>query len=75
MVLALCRRQDALPAGFRQVGRKKPRKLSRGRFPLAARFGVTGIPAVFLLDQSGRVVAMNLRGEKLEAEVKRLLRL
>jgi hypothetical protein len=32
---------------------------------LAARFGVTGIPAAFLLDQSGDVVAMNLRGEKL----------
>lgn len=40
---------------------------------LASRFGVTTIPASLLLDRSGRVAAINLRGEKLASEVKRLL--
>lgn len=42
---------------------------------LASRFSVTTIPAMFLLDQEGRLVATDARGEKLEAEVKRLLRI
>jgi len=50
-------------------------KHNEGGNPLAKRFDVTAIPATFLLDQSGRVVAMNLRGEKLRVEVKRLLKL
>jgi thiol-disulfide isomerase/thioredoxin len=38
-------------------------------------YNIRGIPAMFLLDQNGRLVETNARGEKLEAEVKRLLRL
>lgn len=34
-----------------------------------------GIPAMFLLDQSGKIVTTTARGEKLGAEVKRLLKL
>lgn len=49
------------------------RKHNEGGNALAQRFAVTGIPASFLIDQSGHVVALNLKGEKLEAEVKRLL--
>jgi thiol-disulfide isomerase/thioredoxin len=41
---------------------------------LVARFAVNGIPAAFLLDQDGRIVSTNARGENLEAEVKRLLK-
>ena len=41
---------------------------------LAARFSIKSIPAMFLLDQQGRIVSTNARGEKLEAEVKRLLK-
>jgi thiol-disulfide isomerase/thioredoxin len=48
---------------------------NEGGNSLAARFAVTGIPGSFLLDQTGHVVALNLRGEKLEQEVKRLLKL
>jgi hypothetical protein len=51
------------------------RKHNEGGNLIAARFGVTSIPATFLIDQTGQVVAVNLRGEKLEAEVKRLLKL
>lgn len=40
---------------------------------IAVSYGITGIPAMFLLDQSGRLVATDARGEKLEVEVKRLL--
>ena len=41
--------------------------------PHVKRFAVTGIPAMFLLDRSGKVVSTNARGDKLGAEVKRLL--
>lgn len=51
------------------------RKHGEGGNALATRFAVTAIPASFLLDQAGRVVALNLKGEELEAEVKRLLKL
>lgn len=39
----------------------------------AVQFGIESIPAMFLLDQQGNVVSTEARGEKLEAEVKRLL--
>ena len=42
---------------------------------LSTRFGIRSIPAMFLLDQDGRVVSTNARGPALEAEVKRLLKL
>lgn len=41
--------------------------------PYGKQYGVRGIPAMFLLDQQGRVVSTNARGKKLEQEVKRLL--
>ncbi len=41
----------------------------------AVRYAINGIPAMFLLDQNGRVVSTNARGEALEREVKRLLKL
>jgi thiol-disulfide isomerase/thioredoxin len=40
-----------------------------------AQFGIEGIPAMFLLDQQGNIVATEARGPKLEAEIKRLLKL
>jgi thiol-disulfide isomerase/thioredoxin len=42
---------------------------------IAPRYQVWGIPAMFLLDQQGRIVAIDVRGPRLEAEVKRLLAL
>lgn len=50
-------------------------KHNEGGNLLAQRFAVTGIPATFLIDQTGQVVALNLKGEKLDAEVRRLLKL
>lgn len=41
----------------------------------AVQFGIDSIPAMFLLDQEGRIVATEARGPKLEAEIKRLLKL
>ena len=43
--------------------------------PYAKQYAITGIPAMFLLDQSGKIVTTTARGEKLETEVKRLLKL
>jgi thiol-disulfide isomerase/thioredoxin len=37
-----------------------------GNNPLARRYGINAIPATFLLDRRGRVVAENLRGSALE---------
>lgn len=41
--------------------------------PLVKKYTVSGIPAMFLLDQKGMLVSTNARGPKLEAEIKRLL--
>ena len=41
--------------------------------PLAAKYGVNAIPATYLLDGEGRIVAKNLRGPALEQELARLL--
>jgi thiol-disulfide isomerase/thioredoxin len=40
---------------------------------ISTRFGIGSIPAMLLIDQDGKLVATDARGEKLEAEVKRLL--
>ncbi len=40
---------------------------------ISTRFGIAGIPAMFLIDQTGKIVSTEARGPKLEAEVKRLL--
>lgn len=39
------------------------------------RFGITSVPQHFLLNQEGLLVSTDLRGKKLEPEVKRLLQL
>ncbi len=43
--------------------------------PLVATYTISGIPAMFLLDQQGMLVSTNARGEALGREVKRLLKL
>jgi thiol-disulfide isomerase/thioredoxin len=42
---------------------------------ISTRFDIGAIPAMFLLDQDGKVVSTEARGPKLEVEVKRLLKL
>jgi thiol-disulfide isomerase/thioredoxin len=42
---------------------------------ISTRFGIASIPAMFLIDQEGKIVSTDARGPKLEAEVKRLLKL
>jgi thiol-disulfide isomerase/thioredoxin len=42
---------------------------------ISTRYDIQAIPAMFLLDPDGKIVSTNARGEKLEAEVKRLLKL
>lgn len=41
--------------------------------PIAAQYGVKSIPATFILDATGTIVAKDLRGEELKAKVKELL--
>ncbi|HVJ80157.1 MAG TPA: TlpA disulfide reductase family protein [Planctomycetia bacterium] len=41
--------------------------------PLASKYKINSIPATFLLDQNGKVVKRNLRGEALEKAVKKML--
>jgi peroxiredoxin len=41
--------------------------------PIAAQYGVRAIPAAFLLDKEGNIIAKNLRGEALEEKVAELL--
>ncbi|MEO0416117.1 MAG: TlpA disulfide reductase family protein [Verrucomicrobiota bacterium] len=41
---------------------------------LVQRFGITGIPATFLIGKDGKVVASNLRGAELEAAIEKALK-
>ncbi|MEJ1972739.1 MAG: TlpA disulfide reductase family protein [Lacunisphaera sp.] len=41
----------------------------------AAKYAINAVPAMFLLDPDGRIVSTNARGEALEREVKKLLKL
>lgn len=41
--------------------------------PIAAKYGVRAIPAAFLLDKEGNIIAKNLRGDELEEKVAELL--
>ncbi|TAE90487.1 MAG: alkyl hydroperoxide reductase, partial [Runella slithyformis] len=40
----------------------------------AQSYGVNGIPATFLLDKEGRVIAKNLRGEELEKKLEEVFK-
>lgn len=42
---------------------------------LAQKFGINAIPAMFLLDQNGKIVSSEARGPALEEELKKLLKL
>jgi len=42
---------------------------------ISTRYDIASIPAMFLIDQEGKLVTTEARGPKLEAEVKRLLKL
>ncbi|MBF7093023.1 TlpA family protein disulfide reductase [Flavobacterium sp. ALJ2] len=41
--------------------------------PIAAQYGVQSIPATFILDASGKIVAQDLRGDELKAKIIELL--
>ncbi len=41
--------------------------------PIAAQYQVQSIPATFILDASGKVVAKDLKGDELRAKIKELL--
>jgi peroxiredoxin len=41
--------------------------------PIALQYGVNQIPTTFVLDASGKVVAIELRGEELKAKIKEIL--
>lgn len=41
--------------------------------PIAKKYGVRGIPAAFLIDENGIIVAKDLRGEELRNKVKEIL--
>ena len=40
---------------------------------LAVKYGIMGIPAIFLLDRNGKIIAKDLRGEELEQAVAKAL--
>ena len=42
--------------------------------PVAEKYGVNAIPNTFLLDKSGKVVAINLEDEELENKIKELIK-
>jgi alkyl hydroperoxide reductase subunit AhpC len=42
--------------------------------PIAAQYEVTALPATFILDASGKVIAKGLRGDELKAKIASLLK-
>jgi thiol-disulfide isomerase/thioredoxin len=44
-----------------------------GKNPATSYYGIVGIPSMFLLDQSGKVVSTDIRGPKLAVELAKLL--
>jgi hypothetical protein len=47
--------------------------LKKWKDPIAMAYEVDGIPATFILDAKGNIVAKNLRDEELKAKVKEIL--
>ena len=47
--------------------------LKKWKDPIALDYGVEGIPATYILDAKGNIVAQDLRGDELKAKVKELL--
>jgi peroxiredoxin len=47
--------------------------LKKWEDPIAKDYEVDGIPATFILDAQGNIVAKNLSGEELKAKVKEIL--
>jgi thioredoxin-related protein len=41
--------------------------------PIARQYNVRSIPATFLLDENGKIIAKNLRGPALESKIASLL--
>lgn len=41
--------------------------------PIALQYGISQIPTTFLLDASGKIVAIDLNGESLKSKIKELL--
>ena len=41
--------------------------------PIATQYAITQIPTTFLLDASGKIVAIDVRGDDLKAKIKELL--
>ena len=41
--------------------------------PIAKAYNITAIPATFILDENGKIIAKNLRGPALEAKIKEIL--
>jgi hypothetical protein len=41
--------------------------------PIARTYGINSIPATFILDETGTVIAERLRGAELEVKIKALL--
>ena len=47
--------------------------LKKWKDPIAIQYGIQAIPATFILDANGVIVAKDLRGEELKAKIKELL--
>jgi peroxiredoxin len=47
--------------------------LKKWKDPIALDYEIDGIPATFILDAKGNIVAKNLRGDELKAKIKEVL--
>ena len=71
--LSLDESSDDLARLVKEQGLAWPQALLGPDSPIAAAYGATAIPATFLIDPDGRIVAKDLRGAGLKAAVARAL--
>ena len=60
--------------GLNMVWENHVSDLKKWNSEAAVRYGIQGIPAAFLIDRDGTIVATNLRGEALDQKLEEVLK-
>ncbi|WP_010582831.1 TlpA family protein disulfide reductase [Schlesneria paludicola] len=64
---------DKKPLPWVQMFEEPPAGADGWQHPMAEKYGISQIPATILVDQQGKVAALDLRGEALDKQIARLL--
>lgn len=64
---------DKKPLPWVQMFEEPPAGADGWQHPMAEKYGISQIPATILVDQQGKVAALDLRGEELDKQIAKLL--